>query len=122
MKKRLKIILGITGIIILGIVFLFCTGLNNNIKDSFNSATNSCDISLSNFTDEQLYYAGVLGYYNKQEQSITVLVSKNDSRYDSVIKHEMCHYNQEVENRRVTDCENKIGIFINEMECYIKQR
>ena len=36
-----------------------------------------------------------------------------------ILYHELCHKNQ-YENNRAYDCENPIGFYFNEVECYIK--
>lgn len=55
------------------------------------------------------------GYFNYQTEEIVVYTP--DIR---AIKHEICHAQQKEQNRTYL-CSNKIMVFVNEAECYLRQ-
>ncbi|MCK9370143.1 hypothetical protein M0R04_09585 [Candidatus Dojkabacteria bacterium] len=57
----------------------------------------------------------VAGLYNPKTNKISL--NTNDPE---TIKHEYCHREQHLANRSFS-CQSKIGVFVNEVECYIRQ-
>ena len=73
----------------------------------------------STFQGENKYFTkGGEFIINGDTGIIKIYIPQNDSRYESVLKHELCHKEQWEQGRIY---ESKLGRFINELECSIKQ-
>lgn len=59
--------------------------------------------------------------YNPKTDKITIFIDKNSSKYEEVLKHELCHREQNLKGR-LAPSDNLWGSFLNEIECYIKQK
>lgn len=57
----------------------------------------------------------VAGTYNYITDTITINVPQNNSYYDEVMKHELCHRAQYQRNSSMSN-------YFREVECYIKER
>ena len=57
----------------------------------------------------------ISGTYNANSNIIKIYEVE-----ESTIKHEVCHQEQK-ENNRAYTCKYPVGVFINELECYIRQ-
>ena len=116
-KNKERILLGILFIafllILFQIVFFFYPALLSTKGNCLQNATKT-------YSQNPL----VLGAVIRNESGIFLYINPNVSKgsydYNSILKHEMCHVEQYKENRTFT-CNNKFGVFMNEMECYIKE-
>jgi len=70
------------------------------------------------FYEENIEFVG--GYTDTETGEIMICVNESSKEYKRTLLHENCHLNQLKENRSYS-CENPIGVFINEAECYIKE-
>lgn len=89
----------------------------NEIESSYYSVISACEP----LGDEIISKAGyeVIGQYNTTDQEITIFTNDTEV-YESVNVHELCHKRQHSENR-LYGCENRIGLFLNELECNLAE-
>jgi hypothetical protein len=93
---------------------------------SLQSLKGDCD--MQNATNQQLADAGYAGYYSISTGQIVTLFNLSSSstptvsqeQYNSFIVHEMCHAEQHRQGR-MFNCNSRMGVLVNEMECYWKQ-
>ncbi len=76
-------------------------------------------IAENNSTNNNLTSLGVAGYYSADTGNLTMLIPKEDKNYQIGLNHEKCHQKQASEGK-LYNCNFRIGVFINELECYIK--
>ena len=120
--RRLAIVLIVLYIFIFLIYyFLF---FSKYVELAMGSVKANCELipslsSSNQLTDKNLKDAGVNGYFSPSTNKITILVDKNDEDYIKILRHELCHYEQKL-NGIDYNCNQKIGLFFQELTCYVK--
>ena len=116
MKRKTKKIILISSFILFTSLLIFCGYMFyiEIIEPSIFSVKSACGLITEEELEENGYY--IAGLYNQSSDEITIF-------YDDpqILKHELCHQKQSDENR-LYGCDNLIGMYINEVECYIVQR
>jgi len=113
--KKLIIIIVVLVMSLLFVSFGICWFYDNIHYPAYLSTKASC----GNWTEEYINELGYMtaGSFNVNEE-IYIEILINDSE---VIKHELCHQ-QQYEQGRLFSCKIPLLIYINEIECYIKQK
>lgn len=91
------------------IIILFIIPAYNSTTLNQNATANQYDAKIDVTTDKE-------GNILKYNITFSPYLSENDKKI--ALKHELCHLKQAQEKRLY---KNKIGLFFNEIECYIKQ-
>ena len=111
MKKAIKwLIIGIIIFLLVGGIYVFGKYV---VFPSYLSVKYAC----TNISIEELQEEGytIVGIYHSAIDEI--ILYEPDPM---VLKHELCHAKQDAEGR-LNSCDNLVGLFFNEIECYIVQ-
>lgn len=112
MKKIIK------WLIIIGIIFFLSWGIyvfgKYIVFPSYLSVKYSCTNMSVKELEEEFGYT-LTGTFDPETSKI--ILYEDDP---SVLAHEECHAQQQAEER-LDNCDNQIGLFFDEIECYIKQ-
>jgi len=100
------------GLMILLIIFQ-AISLITNLEKAYISYKMDCKTTLENPIKETDW----AGKYDSSADTISLNPIYADTK---TIIHETCHRLQNYQNREYT-CKNPIGVFINELECYIAE-
>lgn len=106
----------------LGLIYLMLNFIfPNEVHYAWESVRLNCEVAPqliyeNNFSNENMILAGSAGFYNSKNSSIVIL---NEDEYfvEKILKHEKCHQSQ-IFN---FPCSFRLGVFITEFECYIKE-
>lgn len=119
MKTRDIIILTILIILFLVSFFVFIgKGIiyNKVLQPSWNSFKVDCGL------EERMPGVNILGEFSvnlsSNDTKIKIYIDKSHPFYQVVLQHEECHEEQFKEGRFYF-CNDPIGVYINEVECYI---
>ena len=112
MKKKIKVL-----IILLAIAFLWFFLVI--LAPSYESYKLAC-LTPEIWENETLINQSVAGYFDEETCEIRIYYPEGTREYNKTLVHEKCHHQQFIEGR-IYGCDEDIGLFFNEIECYLKE-
>lgn len=89
------------------------------------SMQTTCNVESQNIADFQAYAQQnnfiVRGAYDPNTDQIIIIGNESEEPDPSIIRHEECHRRQH-EEHRAHACNYKLFLWMDEVECYLKQR
>ncbi len=139
MNHKTKIFIVSLGLLLIGF-FLLLEGVYYSYEYIFEPAYYSVQVSCAEINEDELlskgYVAGgkfVYGSDNESKNGINIFIPlrydnswqdrnryMESEEYSRTMRHENCHQNQ-FEDGGGWSCQNKFRVFVDEVECYVKQ-
>lgn len=118
MKKRYIDIISLISAIGIMVFLALCVGFYYDIiKPSYFSYKIACfPENAEQILNDNNYQ--ISGSYNIENNTIQIY---DESNCEQISKHELCHQQQAFDNR-IGSCSKPLSIFLNEIECYIKEK